>query len=273
MRMKKFIPVNQKGGVGKTTTGYNFAHYAGEEGFRSALADGDEQANATKAMAPYAIRGFTTADLFGDTPLPLPDRFDALALIPADKSRLRDVEQSALPDEQLVANLRARLDELAPHFDYITFDTPGANSRIANAFLAVSDFVLVPCKIDPFSVDVSTDVLLRIMYIQRNFNPDLVNFGIMANEFDPRQPAQVKELKELLANYSQFMFPKYITDRQAYREAAGAQVPVWRLKDAGDADTKARIKSAAREAGKEIRAVFEILMRRMEAASRTGEVV
>lgn len=264
--MKKFIPVNQKGGVGKTTTGYNFAHHVAEKGFRSALADADEQGNASKAMAPYAVASFNAADLFADRPLSLPKEFNRLALIATDKKRMREIEQCDVDDAALVANLRARLNELAPHFDYITFDTPGSNSRVANAFLAVSDFTVIPCKIDPFSVDVSAEVLMRILFIQENFNPGLVNFGILANEFDPRQPAQVEDFKRLLALYHQYMFPKPISDRQAYREAAGAQVPVWRLKEGGDGENRNRIKSAAREAGKEIRAVFDILIDKMERA-------
>jgi chromosome partitioning protein len=263
--MKKFIPVNQKGGVGKTTTSYNFAHYVADRGFRSALIDGDEQGNASKAMAPYIVTGFDSGDIFGDKSLPLPASFDRLVLVRSDKVRLREIEQSDVDDEQLVMNLRSRLAELEPHFDYVTFDTPGANSRIANAFLAVSDYAVIPCKIDPFSVDVSTEVLKRVMFVQRHFNPDLVNFGILANEFDPRQPAQVEDFKELLASCHQYMFPRPITDRQAYREAAGAQVPVWRLKEGGTGANRNRIKSAAREAGKEIRAVFDVLLGKMES--------
>lgn len=268
--MKKFIPVNQKGGVGKTTTSYNFAHHVAEKGLRSALVDADEQGNASKAMAPYTVSEFNAADLFAEKPLRLPREFRQLALIATDKIRMRDVEQSEVDDAQLVMNLRARLQELAPHFDYITFDTPGSNSRVANAFLAVSDFTVIPCKIDPFSVDVSAEVLMRIIYIQQHFNPGLVNFGILANEFDPRQPAQVEDFKRLLALYHQYMFPRPISDRQAYREAAGAQVPVWRLKEGGTGENRNRVKSAAREAGKELRAVFDILIEKMEGAEVTA---
>jgi chromosome partitioning protein len=264
--MKKFIPINQKGGVGKTTTSYNFAHHAADEGFRSGLVDADEQGNASKAMAQYAVAEFNAADLFADKPLCLPPEFPKPVLIATDKIRMRGIEQCDLDDEVLVANLRARLGELAPHLDYLTFDTPGSNSRVANAFLAVSDFAIIPCKIDPFSVDVSAEVLMRIIFIQQNFNPSLVNFGILANEFDPRQPAQVEDFKRLLERYYQYMFPRPIPDRQAYREAAGAQVPVWRLKEGGSGPNRNRVKTAAREAGKEIRAVFDILIGRMESA-------
>ena len=111
----------------------------------------------------------------------------------------------------------------------------------------------------------SAEVLRRIRFIQQHFNPNLVNFGILANEFDARQPAQVQDFKELLATHHEYMFPKPIMDRQAYREAAGAQVPVWRLKEGAGGESGGRIKSAARDAGKEIRAVFDILLGRMES--------
>jgi chromosome partitioning protein len=261
--VKTFIPANQKGGVGKTNTAFNFTHYLAEQGKRVLGVDGDEQGNYSRVMGAYVQPGCGTSQLFGDAPIVLLDDPGAVAVLPADREKLRAVERCGLSDAQLVSNLRARLAELAPHFDYLVIDSAGSNSRIANALLFISDFVVIPTKIDQDSIDVSVEVLKRVASIRNSWNPSLVNLGILPNEYDSRQPAQVKSLKDLLGKYPQFIFPAFIADRSAYREASAARTPVWRLKSEADG----RIKTSARDAAIEMRTVFRMLLERMEAQS------
>lgn len=259
--MKTFIPANQKGGVGKTNTAFNFTHYLAEQGKRVLGLDGDEQGNYSRAMSEYVQPGAGASQLFGEAPVVLPDRPGAITVIQADRENLRAVERSTVSDAQLVSNLRARLAELAPRFDYLVIDSAGSNSRVTNALLFVSDFAVIPTKIDQDSIDVSVEVLKRVASIRNTWNPSLVNLGILPNEYDSRQPAQVKSLKELLGNYPQFIFPAFIADRSAYREASAAKTPVWRLKS----ETDGRTKTSARDAAIEMRTVFRMLLDRMEA--------
>lgn len=258
--MKTFIPANQKGGVGKTNTAFGFTYYLAEEGKRVLGVDGDEQGNYTRAMYEYVQAGTGASQLFGDVPVSLPGPSGAITVIPADKEKLRAVERSAVTDAQLVSNLRARLAELAPRFDYLVIDSAGSNSRITNALLFVSDFAVIPTKIDQDSIDVSVEVLKRVTSIRNTWNPSLVSLGILPNEYDSRQPAQVQSLKALLGRYPQHIFPAFIADRSAYREASAARTPVWRLKSAADG----RAKTSAREAAVEMRTVFRMLLERME---------
>lgn len=258
--MKKLIPVNQKGGVGKSMISYHLVYALAElPDVRVLAVDFDEQRSATRSLAPFATAVAASA-LFGSVPVRLPATNNNIVLLAADPAGLRAVEQSPLSDAELVANLRARLAELAPGFDYAVFDTPGSNSRIANAVLVASDVALIPCKIDPYSIDVAGEMLKRIAYITQHFNPSLLNLGILANEYDNRKPSQVADLKELMGSYGAFMFPAYVSDRQSYRDASGAALPVWKLK------TDGRVKTAAREAGVEIRAVFKMILQRLEGA-------
>ncbi|WP_208281707.1 ParA family protein [Massilia oculi] len=167
---------------------------------------------------------------------------------------------------QLVINLRARLSELDPHYQYAVFDTAGANSRIANAFLIASDFVAVPTKIDEHSIRESVETIGRIGGVQTHTDPRMRNekltfLGILVNEYDPRQPFQVKQFGRLLEEHGDLMVPYAITDRQAYREAVSARVPVWRLRS----DDGNHVKTAARDAGKEILTVFAYFKKLMDA--------
>lgn len=251
--MKKIIPANQKGGVGKTVLTYNLAHYLAE-GARVLAIDFDEQGNASSSLEPYALPGLAASALFGATRVQLPAQRGKLVLLRADAAGLGTVERSPLSDAELVDNLVARLAELAPDFDYAVFDTPGANSRIANAALVASDVVIIPCKIDQYSIDVAGTMLTRIAAVQQTWNRQLLSLGILANEYDARQPAQVADLKKLLSTYPDYMFRAFVSDRSAYREASSDAVPVWKLK-----------KTAARDAGIEIRAVFKMMLERVEA--------
>jgi len=263
--MKKFAAVNQKGGVGKTNTNCSFAFFLADCGYRTLLINGDEQEDANDTMANFALPGIWTHQLFGGDPICSPYSADKLALIPSHRERLREIEESEMDDLVLVGNLVARLKELSECFDYAVFDTAGANSRIANAFLIASDFATVPTKIDEHSIREAVETVGRIGGIRSHPDPrirneNLVFLGILVNEFDPRQPFQAKQLKALLEAHARIMVPYAITDRQAYREAVSSRVPVWRLKN----DDGRHIKTAAREAGKEIHAVFTYFKKLMD---------
>lgn len=259
--MKIFIPVNQKGGVGKTQTSYGFTHYLADEGKRVLGVDGDEQANYSRLMAAYAVDGIGASHLFGATPLALPPvPPGGISVIKADPAGLRALERSPVDDRELLRNLRANLAALAPHFDYAVFDSPGSNSRVANALLACSGFALIPTKIDQDSIDVSLRVFRRIKGIQADWNPALVNLGFLPNEYDARQPVQRESLKKMLGAVGIAQFPAgYVHDRAAYREASIACVPVWRLREDG------QMKSSTREAASELKVTFGMLFQRMEA--------
>ena len=263
--MKNFAAVNQKGGVGKTNTNCHFSHFLADSGHRTLIVNGDEQEGTNIFMADYALPGIQAHHLFGPEPLALPAEMGKLTLIASDRDRLREIEESPIDDIRLLANLRVRLAELADHFEYAVFDTAGANSRIANAFLIVTDFVTVPTKIDEESIGESVATLGRIGGVRTHHdsrvrNPQLTFLGLLVNEYDPRQPFQVMQFKKLLEEHGHLTVPYPVTDRQAYREAASAHVPVWRLK----AVTNDRIKTAARDASKEILAAFAYFKKLMD---------
>lgn len=268
--MKKFTAANQKGGVGKTNTNCHFAHFLADSGNPTLIVNGDEQEDTNDAMDEYELPGIRTHQLFGTESLKIPACSGNLKLIASDRESLRELEESTIDDLDLVKNLRARLDELAPFFRYAVFDTAGANSRIANAFLIVSNFAAVPTKIDEHSIRESVETMGRIGGIRSHPNLEVRNaaltfLGLLVNEYDPRQPFQVKQYNLLQEQYKHLMVPYPITDRQAYREAASARVPVWRLRSDGGS----YIKTAAREAGKEIVAVCSYFKTQMDAQELT----
>ena len=267
--MKKLVFVNQKGGSGKSILSYNMAHYLAERGQRVLFIDGDEQANSSKSLAAYAAPACTARSLFEKKAVTLPTIPQPIVLLCGDAG-LRQIEQSTEEDDALVATLQARLIDVKPGFDYAIIDTAGANSRVANALVVASDYAVLPCRIDPYSIDVATEVLKRIIFIQKKWNPALVNLGILPNEYDTHSPAQNAWLKQMMAAYQQYIVPAFVAKRSAYREACGVGVPVWLLaSDSDNEDGKSTIKTAARTAGREVKAVFTMMLERMEKPHAT----
>lgn len=265
---KALALINQKGGVGKTIVSYNLVHALAEDGSRVCGVDFDEQGDATDSMGEAVLLpGVDSSMLFGDAPLQLPADLPKLSFIRSDEPALQAVEDSPLDDAALASVLGQRLAELREHYDYLVFDTAGSNSRVANAAMANSDFVIVPAKMDSYSINRATKVIRRIMAIQQRWNPNLVNLGILANEYDPHHPTQKADLQALQNNYPGFVFPGWLSYRSAYREAAGASVPVWRYKSKGKPEARAAVKTAVRAAGKEFRALARKIVEKMEEAA------
>ena len=256
------VYVNQKGGTGKSTLAYNHGLYLAEIGKRVLFIDGDEQANSSKSLATYAAPSIAASSLFSESPISLPTMPQQLVLLRGDNG-LRAIERSDKDDEELVQLLRARLAEIKAGFDYIVIDTAGSNSRVANALLVASEYAVLPCKIDPYSIDVAMDVLKRIIFIQKTWNPGLVNLGILPNEYDTSSPAQKGWLKELTSAYPQFMLGAWVSKRSAFREAAGEGIAVWKVAADTDDEGPGKVKTAARTAGKEIKAVFQMMQTKM----------
>ena len=261
--MKKLIFVNQKGGSGKSILSYNMAHYLADQGKRVLFIDGDEQANSSKSLAAFATPGLGALALFGHSFTALPVRQAGITLLHGD-ARLRMVEKTLCTDDVLVTTLRGNLDSIADHFDYAVIDTAGANSRVANALLVASDYAVLPCRIDPYSIDVATEVLRRILSVQQKFNPGLVNLGILPNEVDASSGAQHDWINQLSAAYPQFVMAMRVPRRSAYREACAAGVPVWRLRKENADGSQGDVKTSARIAGHEVRQVFKIIQNLME---------
>jgi chromosome partitioning protein len=262
--MKKLIFINQKGGSGKSILSYNMAHYLADSGARVLFIDGDEQANSSKSLAQFARTGFSASALFNAVEFALYPAADNILLLPGDAS-LRQVEQSSVSDGELVMFLRARLAQIADRFDYCVIDTAGANSRVANALLIASDYAVLPCRIDPYSIDVATDVIKRVAAIQNSFNSGLVNLGILPNEVDGHHGITHDWLEQLTSAYPQFVMSVSVPKRAAYREACAEGVPVWKLRYGG-VNGKGTIKSGARAAGREVREVFDIIKSKMDAS-------
>lgn len=255
-RMKTAVIANQKGGVGKSVTAYHLAHYFSEKkGKRTLFIDSDEQGNSTSSLRTIAGE-LVASQFFGTTPVK-PCELNGQLVLAKGKgdAALPQIETDFRPKDKhsvLMNNLKSRLADVCNDFDICIIDTPGANSVIAGAALAVADFVLVPSVVDAYSIDIATTMLKRIIGIQKTANPSLVNLGILPTILNANSPSQKKDLENLLQKYNQYVIRAKLSNRTAFREAASEGVPVWTMK-----------KQSAKDAAVEMLATFDLLAQKM----------
>ncbi|MCZ4307031.1 ParA family protein [Zoogloeaceae bacterium G21618-S1] len=249
--MKTLVFSNQKGGVGKSILAYNMAHYFANRGLRVLFLDADQQANSSSSLVSHLNQDVHVADLFSSKAVSLQCESGSIcALAPGALSAIeRDPNDKALVDA-LSSHLRAVDDA----FDVAVVDTPGSNSKAANAFLFTANYIVVPAIVDSYSMDVSINMLKRIKKVQQ-FNTTLVNLGLLPNLFDAVAPSQRDDLKKLLLHYKDYVLPAKISKRTAFRDAASTAESIWMIQ-----------KSSARLAAREMEKAFDLIRERMGVA-------
>ena len=177
--MRTFAIVNRKGGVGKTTTAVNLAYVLATScNLRVLLVDADGQANATQILLPrgeYAglgalLRGYAICY----EELTVHTDVDGLDVLPAD-DELRnldvDVLQGERPNLRAIRDLRDALAE-DDIYDCIVIDCPPALSPACAAAIAASTDVVIPIKVDAYSVRGMNELTAQIDRL-RSIYPDV----------------------------------------------------------------------------------------------------
>lgn len=173
--MKTIAVMNYKGGVGKTVTAINLAAELAAKGKTVALIDGDAQCNTTRFFVPEGTEDRTLYDLLTyrldphvlnmlrETVVP------GLRLLPASMELMR-ADISALQSGAVDLDAIRRLcDALAAEesADYVVIDCPPSFSAATTAALAAADEVIIPSKLDAFSLDGMTELLIQIDSMRR----------------------------------------------------------------------------------------------------------
>ena len=169
--------VNQKGGVGKTTSAVNVAACLGVLGYRTLLIDLDPQGNATtgvkiaKKNLKYTVCDLLTGNINAADAV-IQTEYDKLWVMPAN-GRLANTEFELYNGEEPVFVMRKALESLKTVFDYIIVDCPPSLGMLTVNSLTASDGVVVPMQCEFYALEGLSQLSKTIRTVHDNYNSTL----------------------------------------------------------------------------------------------------
>ena len=226
--MAKIIAVvNQKGGVGKTTTAVNLTAALKELGKRVLLCDFDPQANATSGFGlekrklkhsvyDAVVNNVPTKDVivstkFGDI---LPSTSDLAGAA---------VELISMEDPN--GRLKAALQQVQGDYDVIFIDCPPSLEMLTLNSLAAADGLLVPVQCEYYALEGLADLMNTLRLVKKRINPKLEIFGVALTMFDGRTNFSNQVAQEVRRHFPGKVFASVIPRNVRLAEAPSHGLP------------------------------------------------
>lgn len=228
--------VNQKGGVGKTTSSINLAASLGALSKKVLLIDLDPQGNATTGVGiNKANIEKSVYDLLIDQAtlkeVTVKTKFKQLYVIPAtinlagvdielmEKSR---IENGFIKGEQL----KKHLDLAKEMFDYIIIDCPPSLGILTINALTATDTVIIPVQCEFFALEGIMQLLNTIMMAQKNLNPTLGIEGVLLTMLDNRTNLGLEVVEDIKSYFKESVYDTIIPRLVKLAEAPSHRKPI-----------------------------------------------
>lgn len=223
--------VNQKGGVGKTTTAINLGAYLGYFGQRVLLIDLDPQANATSSLGieKNNVKHGTYEVLIGSSPITphiLHNPRLKISLLPSSPSLAgAEVELIDLDDREYL--LRKSLNTVYDRYDYILIDCPPSLSLLTvNGLIAAESGVIIPVQCEYLALEGLGQLTQTIQKVQDSLYPDLKIKGVVLTMFDGRTRLALDVVNEVQKYFSNQVFKTIIPRSVRLAEAPSYGTPI-----------------------------------------------
>ena len=226
--MAKIIAtVNQKGGVGKTTTCVNLAAALAEAGQRVLLCDFDPQANATSGMGvDKTVSKGVYGVLIGEIPAAeavVHTRFGDV--LPSNKALAgAAIELIGIENREFL--LRDALDSLREQYDFIFIDCPPSLELLTLNALCAADTILVPVQAEYYALEGLSDLMNTIRLVRRGLNPRLELEGVLLTMFDGRTNLALQVAEEVKHYFPSKVYATVIPRNVRLSEAPSHGKPI-----------------------------------------------
>lgn len=219
--MKIVAILNQKGGVGKTTTTINVAAAIAKSGKSVLIIDLDPQANATSGLGidknklqSSIYNVLVSGDGASDSVITT--HIDGLSIIPATTS-LAAAEQELVSMSARETVLKQKIGNLV--YDYIFIDCPPSLGLLSINALVAADFVLIPVQTEFYALEGLGLLMQTIQRVQIGLNPDLTLLGIVMTMVDPRNTLSGQVVAEVKKHFGDYVFKTQIPRNVRLAEA------------------------------------------------------
>jgi chromosome partitioning protein len=221
--------VNQKGGVGKTTTAVSLGAELGRAA-RVLLVDLDPQANATASLGidPRAVQPSTYEALLGEASLPevvRPDVQPGLDLAPASRA-LAGAQVELVEAERREQRLAEALAPLRGRYDAVLIDCPPSLGLLTLNALVAADAVLVPVQCEYLALEGLGQLMDTLDLVRERLNPRLELLGVLMTMHDPRTNLSAQVVDEVRRHFPAATFQAVVPRSVRLSEAPSFGQPI-----------------------------------------------
>lgn len=222
---KTFAIINQKGGVGKSTTSQALAAGFSFIGYKTLLIDLDPQGNTSYTFKADTHGATALGVLIGEVTAAGAIQHTQYGDIIAGSKTLTGAE-NILTDTGKEYRLKEALEPIKSNYDYIVIDTPPALGILTVNALTAADSVIIPAQADLYSLQGIMDLAGTIGPIKKYCNPDLTIEGILLTRYNSRSTfaGEILDLaNQIAANLNTKVFDTTIREAIAVKKAQAAQ--------------------------------------------------
>jgi chromosome partitioning protein len=222
--MGKIISVvNQKGGVGKTTTAVNLAASLAVLEYKTLVVDADPQANTTSHLGldPKNVELGLYEVMINDTSVReaiVKTEVEYLDILPSNIDLVgAEIELINVPNRERV--LRHAIDLVRKDYDFIIIDCSPSLGLITTNSLTASDSVIIPVQCEYFALEGLGKLLNTIKIVQSSLNPELQIEGLLLTMYDMRLRLSNQVVEEVKMHFQQMVFDTIIQRNTRLSEA------------------------------------------------------
>lgn len=223
--------VNQKGGVGKTTTAINLGAYLSQFGQRVLIVDIDPQANATSCLGvdKQTVKGSTYDIMLGSTPansLVLYNERLKLALLPSSPA-LAGAEVELVDQPGRETRLKQAIADLTERYDYMLIDCPPSLGLLTvNGLIAAREGVIIPVQCEYLALEGLGQLTQTLQLVRSALFPELKVRGVVLTMFDGRTRLSTDVVSEVNRHFPEQAFKSVIPRSIRLAEAPSYGLPV-----------------------------------------------